>query len=584
MPQDLGIYVDGRQVVIPGVVARTNVDAFNVARPPLVKRAAIIAESQGGPPQEFVRVTVSNAAALLKGGRGLELVDLAFDPSSDVAGVGEIEFYRVNAAVAATLAGTGIGSDLTVTAVDAHAGVYGNGIRIKRDAATGGGFILTVENETDAVREVSFALGPALEIEHVGTAALPTVEITEDAGGQRHLELTGDGASDTHDILIGGAGITTFADLAAFLNGTTAWTGTVLTDHHLYDPGDLPVGTVTLTTSVGTLDLGVQAQIRWLEGSSLVRGEATDPEPVTDDFTDAGFMYLSGGTEGAPVVTQDYTDALTALEERDVQAVMVGSTDAATQAAAEAHCVQMSHAAMRKERVFFGGPGLAADAATQLTNAAERARELQSELASIVATPLKRRNLRTGNIEDLSPNHVAAMLMGMACGVRPEVDLTFKTMKVTGTTWVYTPAQIGDAIKAGTVAVHFDHEDQVFRIADDVTTWQRDSNVMRRLRFGVSIRQYLTRKIRRYTKQFVGGVGSQSTVESILNATERALAEEVRGSGQPDGVLSGYDTITAVYDGATSLVAVRFNAAAVGRIGFIDHLATLQPTRIEATT
>lgn len=583
MPTDLGIYVDGRQVVIPGVVARTNVDAFNVARPPLLKRAAIIAIAQGGPPREFTRLTVSNAARVLKGGRGLELTDLAFDPSADTPGIGEIDFYRVNDAQRATLDATSVGSDLGVTALPMHAGVYGNGIRVKRDAA-GDGFTLTVEDEAGGITEVSPPLGPALEIENVSGATTPGIEVTEDVDGQRHLVLTGDGAGDTHDILIGGDGFTTFADLAAFINGTTGWTATILHQHHQYDPGLTPVATLTLTGAVGTLDLGLQAQIRWLEGSQLARGAATDPAPATDDFTDAGFVYLSGGTEGDPVATGDYTDALEALEQRDVQAILLGTTDAAAHAGAVAHCASMSHAASRRERRFFGGPALEPDKTTQLSAAVTHARALNSELASVVGTPLRRRNLRTGNVENLSPNHVAAMLMGMACGVRPEVDLTFKTMRVLDTTFEYSVSEIGDFIHGGAVAVYHDHEDLLHRVADDVTAWQNSNNVMRRLRFGVAIRHYLTRKIRRYTKSFVGGIGSPSTIESILNATERALAEEVRSSAQPDGVLSAYDTITAVYDGATSLVAVRFNANAVGRIGFIDHLATLRPTQIELTS
>jgi 2C-methyl-D-erythritol 2,4-cyclodiphosphate synthase len=572
MPEDVGIVVSGRQMVIPGVVAVTRTDGFNQPRPPLLKRAAVIATSLGGPPREFVRLTPENYARILKGGKGLKALDFAVNPSPDVPGLGECDYYRINNATRATL---DLG-DLLLTLLPTHAGIAGNGVRARRDSVSGGAAVLKLEDAAADLFEESPPLGPALEVEYLGGGVSPSVEVTT-TNGQKTLILTGENASENYALALGEGGIRTFADLAAFLNGTSAWAGTVLHSHHTFDPSLLPDGTVTVTSNKAVLDLGAAAQVAWLEGSEIARGE---PVASAATGTDEGWLYFSGGSEGDPVVLADYEAAFQALQSRDVQAVYVESTDPAVHAMAEQHCTLMSHPVEQNERRVYCGPALEANKAAQQTAAEALARELQSELATVVGTPLRRRNLRTGRIEDLSPNETAAMILGMACGVRPEIDLTYKTLRVAGTVFEYDRQEIGAFIKAGALAVFYDDEDGVFRIADDVTSWQRDSNIMHRLRFGVDLRHYLVRKIRRYTKPFVGGVGDASTVESILNATERALREEVRGGQNPEGVLSGVGAILAVFDGV-ELVAIDFEANAVGRIGFIRHTALLVPTTIQ---
>ena len=571
MPQNLGITIAGRQMVRPGVVAQTDVEGFNQGRAPLLKRGALLGESLGGPPQQFVTLNPDRAAALLKGGDSLKLLDIAFDPSADVPGVGEVDFYRVNAAEAATLHM----GDLILTLISEHAGLLGNGFRAKRELHSGGqALLLTLEDPATGAREESPPLGPALQLTYLGTGAASVTVAT--TGGVKTLQLTGDSAAENHTFVLGETGLRTIADVEDALNRTSAWSGVVVFDHHAFPADGLPEGTPALVGNEATLDLGVAAQVAWLEGSVLARGEATGGAATN---TNAGFLGFSGGTEGPAPTLQDYLQALDALKNRNVQAVMVASSDASVQVAAAAHCALMSHPTVRKERRFFGGPALAANKALGLENAVKLAKEIGSELATIVGTPAVRRNLRTGRLENLSPNETAALVFGMACGVRPEVDLTYKTLRIAGLVWDFDELDEATMIKGGVLPFFFDDEDAVFRVADDVTTWQRDANIMRRLRFGVDVQHYLQRKIRAYTKEFVGGVGDETTVETILNRTETALSEEVRGAQNREGVLTNYGTITASYDGS-ELVAVEYDASPVGRIGFIKALAHLKPTRI----
>ena len=196
----LGIYFEGRQIILPGAYARTKVEAFNLQRPPLFKRLAVIAPALGGVPKGFTRITSgTEAAKKLKGGVGLELVDLALDPSREVPGAGEILFYRVNAAVPASL---DLGN-LRLTAKPEYAGLYGNGFRAKRELHPEGYHLLWVEDPQAGVLEQSPPLGPALELRYYGSGT-PTAQITTDSEGQKHLVLTGGAPYENHDIRIGG--------------------------------------------------------------------------------------------------------------------------------------------------------------------------------------------------------------------------------------------------------------------------------------------------------------------------------------------------------------------------------------------
>ena len=139
------------------------------------------------------------------------------------------------------------------------------------------------------------------------------------------------------------------------------------------------------------------AQVAWLEGGTLARGVAVGGG--SDTGTGLGFLSFSGGSEGPAPVLQDYLDALDALRTHNVQAVAVESTDSAVHVAVEAHCAAMSDSITKRERRFYGGPALAANKDLQLDNGLSLCRELGSELALIVVTPLMRRNIRTGRLE-----------------------------------------------------------------------------------------------------------------------------------------------------------------------------------------
>lgn len=574
---------DGREIVLPGAYSRMNVDAFNLANGAIIKRLAIIAEAKGGTPRTFSLISgYREAVDIVKGGEGFSLIELAMDGSSDITGPGEVLFYRINAAVAASLAAVGGLGNLTITAKTQHAGLLSNSFQVRRDvpADDANARVLQVRNtgSYDGDIYVSPYLGPALQITYTG-GGTPTAAIAA-SGGQKTLTLTGANAQETHAILIGGSGFTSFGELAAFINGTAAWTAQVLYQHELYDPGLMATGSLSFTDSVTVLNLGVEAQKRWLEDNPLVSAAIV---VASESGNGAGWFFLTGGNEGAAVTNQDYQNALNDLGSQDVQAVVVGSTAAAVHAMLDAHCKQYSHGKIMRERIGFCGTALASSAANEITDSLARAKEIASERTVVAFNSVQRRNLITNRLEALSPNKVAAMLAGMYCGVRPEVSLTYRTVKCAGLTYVHSDATLEKAIKGGALPIHYDEQDGVCRVTKGITSHIKDNNTMRRLIIGVSIRDYLNRVIRLAMKPYIGLTGDETTFGFIRQVIEATLEKEVRGPQQPEGVLTvgadgtAYRDINVVPDGREA-VFISFTAYPVTEIGYIFVTGYLQPS------
>jgi hypothetical protein len=196
----------------------------------------------------------------------------------------------------------------------------------------------------------------------------------------------------------------------------------------------------------------------------------------------------------------------------------------------------------------------------------------------VAATPLKWINPATGLVETLSPNFVAALLLGMDASATPDIDLTHKTVKGLGLAWEYSKEEIDAFIKAGALAIKYDWDDKVFRIADDVTAYQVDNNLYNRVRYGVRIQHYLAKKIELRMKKFIGKTGDYTIIEQIRNEADLALSEEIRTTNT-NGVLTGYDPSQVIFDGIET-AKLRCGAYGVGRIGFIPYELDIKPLAI----
>jgi len=573
-----GIYFAGRNIVLPGVYARVVADGMTPERGVPSRALAIIATAAGGEAGGVTRITrPSQIRELLIDGVGARLVELAMMPSGEVQGANDIYFIRVGRPTRATL---NLG-DATLSAK--IAGRVGNAIRARRTAAQSGlagAWDLYLEDTLRGLTETYRDLGPVLEVQYVGSGTAPnSVSITVSGGV---VTVTLGSYTFTSDAL------PTLARLVDAINATSDWTARLVGPLVGVLTADLPAQTVTLSGNRGTFSLRGKAYEYALANSAIATATAAGGTPSALPWT-----FFSGGSEGPTPTIADWLNALSLAEGLDVHGVVVGTGDLAVLAAAAGHVMAMSDARNRKERLLYCGPDLQASKAALMNAAKELVRGIGGSRVVVVAAEPKLVDARTGKLTVYPSYYTAAMLAGMKAGNRPEMPLTWKELAIFGLSYEYTTEDLEDLLENGVVPVHYDPGRNKYVVTQGITSYTRDANVIYRKIAGMDIADYLNKKIRLRLQRFVGQVGDKLTIKQILNAVVGLLQEEVRGPGNPDGVLTdGVDPATGqptpafrnvevVMDGFDA-VGVRYEAHPVGEIAYILATAYLTPVRIEA--
>ena len=573
-----GIYFAGRNIVLPGVYARVVADSMTPERGVPSRALAVIATAAGGEAGGVTRITrPSQIRELLIDGVGARLVELAMMPSGEVQGANDIYFIRVGRPTRATL---NLG-DATLSAK--IAGRVGNAIRARRTAAQSGlpgAWDLYLEDTLRGLTETYKDLGPVLEVQYVGSGTAPTSVSATVSGGV--VTVTLGSYTFTSDAL------PTLAKLADAINATSDWTARLVGPLVGVLTADLPAQTVTLSGGRGTFALRGKAYEYALANSAIATATAASGAPSALPWT-----FFSGGSEGPTPTVADWLNAFSLAERLDVHGIVVGTGDLAVLAAAAGHVMAMSDARNRKERLLYCGPDLQSSKAALMNAAKELVRGIGGSRVVVVAAEPKLVDARTGKLTVYPSYYTAAMLAGMKAGNRPEMPLTWKELAIFGLSYEYTTEDLEDLLENGVVPVHYDPGRNKYVVTQGITSYTRDANVIYRKIAGMDIADYLNKKIRLRLQRFIGRVGDGLTIKQILNAVVGLLQEEVRGPGNPDGVLTdGIDPATGqptpafrnvevVMDGFDA-VGVRYEAHPVGEIAYILATAYLTPVRIEA--
>jgi hypothetical protein len=573
-----GIYFAGRNIVLPGVYARVVADSMTPDQGVPSRALAVIATAAGGEARGVTRITrPSQIRELLVDGVGARLVELAMAPSGEVQGASDIYFIRVGNPTRASL---NIG-DVVLSAK--IAGRVGNAIRARRTAAQSGlsgAWDLYLEDTLRGLTETYKDLGPVLEVQYVGTGTAPDDVSVTVSGGTVTITLGSD--TFTSDAL------PTLARLVDAINATSDWTARLVGPLVGVLTADLPAQTVALSGGKATFSLRGKAFEYALANSAIATATAASGTPNALPWT-----FFSGGSEGPTPTTADWLNALALAEGLDVHGIVLGTGDLAVLAAAAGHVEAMSDARNRKERILYCGPDLQGSKAALMNAAKNLARSIGGSRVVVVAAEPKLVDARTGRLTTYPSYYTAAMLAGMKAGNRPEVPLTWKELAISGLSYDYTTEELEDLLENGVVPVHFDPGRNRYVVTQGITSYTRDANPIYRKIAGMDIADYLNKKIRLRLQRFVGRVGDQLTIKQILNAVVGLLQEEVRGPGNPDGVLTdGIDPTTGqptpafrnveVVMSGLDVVGVRYEAHPVGEIAYITATAFLTPVRIEA--
>ncbi len=581
------VQIGGAAVTVPGVYIENDKSAM-VAQRGVPKRAlAIIASAKGGYVGGVTRVMAGDEARLLRGGVGAQMARAAFNH-----GMTEVFFIRVDKALPALL-------DLNdVILQSVNPGRPANALQAKTapNATRPDALDLYLKDASGAERDETYRMiGPMLDLTYVGDGSQPTGTVTYHADTDTvtlHLQAEGDpGASLDVDTTT----VPTVAELVEAINRSGTWSARAV--GHPATPTNV-AKTMTLTFSSGTATVyGGGRLVSLLLAAAQSRIAFGVPTTSTSTMRVTGnYEFFSGGTDGPlSPSTQDYIDALRLAEKLPVTGIALGSGDYVVAAALSSHLESLSGVKARRER--FGSVGIA----PQITKSGFMQEslllgQLFSDVSRMVIagnTPFDF-DVQTNQLTEQHAAVLGAAALAIKISGKVAEPLTNKRLRFTKLRHNYSTEDLEDLIEGGVMPAQYDEEQGANIIVQGITTYVADNNMMLRKLAAVDISDYINKKIRqRVTSLSVGKVADEARVKVILQSVKALLQEEVRGTRNPDGVLtpgidpdtnqpvSAFRNMVAVFDGA-DMVGVDVDLSAVGEVSIVRVRPRWTPVRIEA--
>ena len=504
---------------VPGVYGRS----FNVSSPSGISAGnlCIMGKSNGGEPCKMLEFgSLADAQQALVGGELLDAIAYAFSASNTFV-PSKVYAMRVNNGTQSTVTLKSGATDL-LKLYSWDWGVHTNQLKIQ--IANG-----TIANSKklsiaykDKVQTVDNIINAALEVNYLGDGVTPTVSVGTDSisfGAMTDVEAP-DTPEPVDTLTVSFADFDTLDALVTYVNEGGVWGLNIVgnndemksvyldtvTNASVADTGTtLYANFVSFLNAIGTIDY---------IGKTEVLSSTTRQVP---DNTD-GYVYFTGGTVGS-YGTQQWTDALTALELEDVQIIATPSSDSGVHAAISAHCTSMSNVMNRKERTcILGGPIGMTDA-----DAMTEANGLNNKLVSFCCDNPIKVNILTQKTETLSGAMLGVMLAAMESAMSPNTPLTFKVLNVLGFTKTRTVTNITSLIKAGIMVCNSNPENlSEYICIRALTTFQGD-DLINNERSMVREDLFMNRDLR---AQFKPIIGTPGTTANAVIATLKDRAKE----------------------------------------------------------
>ncbi len=588
-----GIFFGGRDIIKPGVYTTTDVQALVPSRLGSANTIGVIGLAEGGIPRTVTTITTpQEAKAQLRDGVMRRAIELMYDPSPEVQGAGTIRYYRLNQAVESTLIVKDAGAMNVLTVTSRDFGVWTNQIRLKIEAGSVFGKKISLNDVLDPLTvESADNLGEAFDVQYLGgiANARMTIVKTGDLATSLTLETSADAIQwdPVTTVDLTNPNLATMGAVVALLDNLSDWDVTLIGDQNLPVSELDSVSNQDVKTAVYSQTATLGAIVYWINTQSLLV-KAVRVGGATAAPADLPYTFLTGGGEGVAVTNGDWSEALDAFLNEDVQFIFVASEDAAVHAMALAHCNQASGIKERHERLTIVG-GAANETVEQ---AVARAQVLADRRAALCYPGIKRLNLLTSEVDTLSPMYFGAMVTGMAAGVPVPTPLTFKQIRVSGLEKALTQTEIDRLLDRGVLHAEFDPGTGTYRIVQGITTYLKDANVAYRKVAGMRIHDFLQTGGREALKPFIGKIGDKRHTTMARVALVNWLGRQTRSAANRNGVLTegtqadgspepAFKNVSVVFDGL-DLLTVSYEAHPVGETAYITIVASLTPTQIAA--
>lgn len=498
--------------LIPGAYSRVNYER-QAGGGVAANNAVILGDAKGGEPKKVLYFrSPSEARAVLRGGALLEGVLHAFDPGNGYVPQ-RVGAMRVNVGARATSA-MKYNTTTQIELVAWDWGLHTNQLKRKFEAGTDAGtHKVTVQLGNGAAEVFDNISHPSFSLQYIGTGSAATAAI-----GSGKLTTTVTGA-EADNLDIDFASFPTVEDVVNYINDNAKYQAVLLTGNGAELTADLDNATgVAIKASAGTFKSDLKAIIDAFARSTYI-GSATHPAAEATRNVpayDSGWVYFTGGSNGTADATA-YTNALTALEQEDVQILSTISTDEAVHLLIADHCKRMSSTEGRKERMAWVGGASGETVAATVT----RAKNIASDLVNLAYPGFSAYdpiNPALG-IKDCSAAMYACKMLGMETAVAVNEPVTNKQVQVLGWQKALTKSEIETLISAG-VTVGAKSDDGLLVTIRAVTTWQGDE-LQRCERSMVRESQYMARDFRAALRGDVGRPANligPSTIASVLGA------------------------------------------------------------------
>lgn len=546
MPGAVGANFNGLYIVRPGVYPTNDTRAMGVTRPGPNNTILVAGPSDGGVAGAIYEFgSFDQARQVLRGGDTLGFIARMFRASGDQPGAQLVRWVRVGAPTLSTLTAAG------VVFSSRDSGRHTNGISLQIATGTAAGsFDVTVRKRGDAYQRV-YNVGLGLSLTTTATGACKV--IFDHVNRQASLQEAG-ATVMTFTYPTDGISI---AQLASWINGRAGWTALVAGDPSMpvsAMDNPLAASAPAVTAAATSLPAG-QGQLAWLINvrDPLVTCVLSTPATLGPVTVVAETGFANGTGMGLDVVaTSDYTTALSLLEGVDGQYLFLASSDPAVQSLGNQHCIEMNKLTRKRWRIFVtGGPAFETAANARLRAAALDGPTTYVWNGTVITDPV------TGLPKQCGGLGSAAQVCGM-CGGLPDAEpLTNKAISSEGLeTPVVSDTVLDSLLVAGVTPIYLDPIQGGTRILQALTTYQSGPNPMFRKLQGLRIQYHLTRGEQTVLAEFVGvpmdlveGNRLKARMGSYLNA-------EIRGSRNPDGVLTvssddgkAWKNLTVVGDG-----------------------------------
>lgn len=549
----MAVFFNGQRLVTPVTASTVNDDAMQSQNLTVGNALAIVGKATGGKPKTALAFgSPEQARKTLRSGELLDAVMAAFDPSDDTGAPSTVYAVRVNPAVQATLALNDSESKAVINLTSANYGLADNQIKVK------------VENGATSGKTISVAYGSAylhgdnigraaFSVQYTGSEETATLSVAADK-----LTLTA-GSSPAVDVAFADFG--TVSALVDKINSLGGYTAQVLdrSDNEATLNGLDFVTSQDVKTAAYTVSADLQAIIDWFNTVAFEYVTASRPDAVGTVPANIPYTFMTGGSDGNTITT-DWYDALTALQNKDVQWVAATTGDAAIHALIDTH-VDFASGTLRRERRAI----LGTDLGTSDAQALEAAKALNSKRTSLVHIGHYKYAL-SGKLE-LRPAYMTAALIAAGfAGTNPGTPMTNKTLKVQGLERdLLNPTDTDELLLGGVLPV--ENTDSGYKVVQSITTWLGDQKYNNREQSCGAALDFTVRNVREALDVLRGSKSNPILLSRAIATTKTTLTELAREEPQGPGVLAGDDAspafrnITASIEG--DVMRVQFECSPV---------------------